>query len=91
MDEPTASLTSGEAEDLFRWSALKEDGRAIVYISLSLKNWKLISDRITVMRDGQFVATLNTEEASLDAIIQMMVGREGLRPNSHLLRIQAPS
>ena len=77
MDEPTASLTSGEVEDLFRVvRALKEDGRAIVYISHKLEELKLISDRITVMRDGQFVATLNTEEASLDAIIQMMVGRE---------------
>ncbi|MGI6113695.1 MAG: sugar ABC transporter ATP-binding protein [Mahellales bacterium] len=77
MDEPTASLTSGEIEDLFRViRMLREEGKGIVYISHKLEELKHISDRITVMRDGAYIDTVPTKDADLDMIISMMVGRE---------------
>ena len=77
MDEPTASLTDSEIEDLFRIvRTLKEEGRSIIYISHRLEELKIISDRITVMRDGRYIDTVKTEEADIDDVIKMMVGRE---------------
>jgi ribose transport system ATP-binding protein len=76
MDEPTAALTDREIEDLFRIiRQLKEKGVGVVHISHRLEELKQISDRITVMRDGRYVGTTPTEEASIDDIIRMMVGR----------------
>ncbi len=76
MDEPSSSLTEAEIEELFRFiRELKQKGVGIVYISHRLDELKRISDRITVMRDGQYVGTVNTEETTIDEIIQMMVGR----------------
>lgn len=77
MDEPTAALTDNEIEDLFRViRMLREEGRAIIHISHRLEELKLISDRITVMRDGGYVDTVNTQDTTIDQIIKMMVGRE---------------
>ncbi|MEG1548667.1 MAG: sugar ABC transporter ATP-binding protein [Clostridia bacterium] len=76
MDEPSAALTTAEIEDLFRFiRELKTTGVGIIYISHRMDELKQISDRITVMRDGQYVGTANTSEISLDEIINMMVGR----------------
>jgi len=76
MDEPTAALTESEIEELFRIiRQLRDKGVGIVYISHRLEELKQISDRITVMRDGRYINTLPTPEASIDQIINMMVGR----------------
>ena len=76
MDEPTAALTDSEIEDLFRFiHDLKKHGVGIVYISHRMDELKKISDRITVMRDGQYIGTVNTADTEIDQIIQMMVGR----------------
>ena len=76
MDEPTAALTDTEIEELFRIiRSLREQGKGIVHISHRLEELRQISDRVTVMRDGQHVSTVNTEDVSIDEIISMMVGR----------------
>ena len=76
MDEPTAALTETEIDELFRIIRdLRDDGVGIVHISHRLEELKQISNRITVMRDGRYIATLETAEASIPAVISMMVGR----------------
>ena len=77
MDEPTAALNSAEIAELFRIiRELKAQGVAIVYISHKMDELKQISDRVTVMRDGQYIATVPTASTPIDAIITMMVGRQ---------------
>jgi ribose transport system ATP-binding protein len=76
MDEPTAALNDAEIEELFRIIRdLKAKGVGIVYISHKMDELKRISDRVTVMRDGEYIGTLATAEATLDQVISMMVGR----------------
>ena len=76
MDEPTAALTDTEIEELFRIiRALREQGKGIVHISHRLEELREISDRVTVMRDGRHVNTVEIEAVSIDEIISMMVGR----------------
>ncbi|MCS6825058.1 MAG: sugar ABC transporter ATP-binding protein [Caldilinea sp.] len=76
MDEPTAALTESEIEELFRIiRQLREKGVGIVYISHRLEELKQIADRITVMRDGRTVDTVDAATATIDQIISMMVGR----------------
>jgi ribose transport system ATP-binding protein len=76
MDEPTAALTDTEIDELFRIiRELRSNGVGIVHISHRLEELKQISDRVSVMRDGRYIATLETKEASIDTIIRMMVGR----------------
>src|SRR5256712_12414973 len=76
MDEPTAALTETEIDDLFRIiRQLRDRGVVVAHISRRLEELKQISDRITVMRDGKYVDTVATHEASIDQIIGMMVGR----------------
>jgi ribose transport system ATP-binding protein len=76
MDEPTAALTDTEIEELFRIIRhLRDQGKGIVHISHRLEELKQISDGITVMRDGRYVATVSTAEAEIQQIISMMVGR----------------
>lgn len=76
MDEPTAALTDSEIENLFKFiTRLKSQGVGIVYISHRLEELKKITDRITTMRDGQYVNTVSTSDVSISQIIQMMVGR----------------
>ena len=84
MDEPTAALNNAEIDDLFRIiGQLKRHGVGIVYISHKMDELKRISDRVTVMRDGQYIGTVPTATTSMDTIIGMMVGRallEDVRP-----------
>jgi ribose transport system ATP-binding protein len=76
MDEPTAALNNVEIDDLFRIiRQLKEHGVGIVYISHKMDELKRISDRVTVMRDGQYINTVPTATTSMETIISMMVGR----------------
>ena len=76
MDEPTAALTQSEIDELFHFiRMLKEKGVGIIYISHRMEELKVISDRITVMRDGQYVGTRETAQVELSEIIGMMVGR----------------
>lgn len=76
MDEPTAALTESEIEELFRIiRQLRKKGVGIVYISHRLEELKQIADRITVMRDGRTVDTVDAATATIDQIIGMMVGR----------------
>jgi ribose transport system ATP-binding protein len=76
MDEPTAALTETEIEELFRIiRSLRDKGVGVVHISHRLEELQQISDRITVMRDGRYVDTVQTSEVSIDRIINMMVGR----------------
>lgn len=76
MDEPTAALTLSEVEDLFSIiRLLRDQGTAIVFISHRLEEIFDISDRITVLRDGELIGERMAGEASVDEIIQMMVGR----------------
>lgn len=77
MDEPTASLTDKETEVLFEtMRQLKAEGIGIIYISHRMSELFEITDRVTVMRDGQYVGTVNTAETTNDQLIAMMVGRE---------------
>nr|MBQ6739492.1 sugar ABC transporter ATP-binding protein [Synergistaceae bacterium] len=77
MDEPTASLTDKETEVLFGVIRdLKAQGKGIIYISHRMSELFEITDRVTIMRDGQYVGTVNTRETTRDKLIAMMVGRE---------------
>lgn len=76
FDEPTAALTDSEIEELFKVIRdLKEKGTGMVYISHRMDEINVISDRVIVMRDGEYVGTLITKECSKDDIIKLMVGR----------------
>ena len=76
FDEPSAALTESEIEDLFKIIRdLREQQLAIVYISHRMDEIKIITDRVTVMRDGCYVGTLVTKDCSKDDIVNMMVGR----------------
>ncbi len=76
MDEPTAALTDNEIADLFAMiRKLRAEGVGIIYISHRLEELKQISDRITVMRDGRYIDTVETKAVHIDEIIRMMVGR----------------
>ena len=85
MDEPTAALTNSEIEDLFRFIRdLKKKGVGIVYITHRLEELKEITDKITVMRDGSYVNTVETRTIEMDEIIKMMVGRTVYeKPKTH--------
>lgn len=77
MDEPTAALSDAEIEELFVViERLRRQGVGIVYISHRMAELQRICDRITVMRDGQYMDTVKTGEVTVDRIIAMMVGRE---------------
>jgi len=77
FDEPTSSLTEAEVEHLFRIiNMLKERGCGIIYISHKMDEILRISDDVTVMRDGQWVATRQAKDLTMNEIIKLMVGRE---------------
>ncbi|MGP3779472.1 sugar ABC transporter ATP-binding protein [Halanaerobium saccharolyticum] len=97
MDEPTSSLTNQEIEILFELiERLKEQEIAIVYISHRLEEVFEICDRVTVLRDGQFVGEVKTSETDEDELIKMMVGRTiedrfpkmNFNPGEEILRIE---
>lgn len=77
MDEPTSALTSNEIEELFKIiNKLKSEGHGIVYISHRLEELAHIVDRVMILRDGQYITSLNYKDTNLDEIISYMVGRE---------------
>ncbi len=76
MDEPTAALTEKEIQELFKIIRdLKTQGVGIVYISHRMEELMEITDRISIMRDGEYIKTLNTKESKQEEIIRLMVGR----------------
>lgn len=76
LDEPTAALTEAETKELFRIiKDLQLTGVSIVYISHRLEELFIISDRITVIRDGEYIDTKLTKETNKDEIVNLMVGR----------------
>ncbi|NLW12398.1 MAG: sugar ABC transporter ATP-binding protein [Clostridiaceae bacterium] len=77
MDEPSAPLTSAEVESLFKiCELLKSQGVSIVYISHRLEEIFRLSDRIVVLRDGEYIKTLQTKESHVEELIHLMVGRD---------------
>ena len=77
FDEPTSSLTETEVEHLFRIiNMLRDRGCGIIYISHKMEEILRISDEVTIMRDGQYVATRPASELTMEEIIRLMVGRE---------------
>jgi len=90
MDEPTAALTEKEVDELFRIiKELKTRGIGIVYISHRLEELKHIANRVTVMRDGQYIKTVNYDESLLEDLIASMVGRsleEKFPPHHNAIR-----
>lgn len=77
MDEPTAALNDAEIAELFAIiRRLKSEGVGVIYISHKMDEIKKIADRVTVMRDGEYIGTVDAEKTPLSQIISMMVGRE---------------
>ena len=77
MDEPTSSLTTREVKSLFQIiHRLTSENRTVIYISHRMDELKRITDRITVMRDGQYIETLNTKDTNKSALVKLMVGRD---------------
>ena len=77
LDEPTAPLTTDEIEGLFRvMSTLKEEGVTMIYISHRMDEIFRVSDRITVLRDGESIKTLVAAETNRSELVNLMVGRE---------------
>ena len=77
FDEPTSSLTEAEVEHLFRIiNMLREQGCGIIYISHKMDEILRISDEVTIMRDGKWVATRRAADLTIEEIIRLMVGRE---------------
>ena len=86
MDEPTAALTESDVEQLFSIvRLLRERGVSIVYISHRLNEVFELADRVTVLRDGEYIGTQDVERTSEGELISMMVGRtiENLFPKQH--------
>lgn len=85
LDEPTAALSEMESEDLFqKMRSLKEKGVSIIFISHRLGEIMRVADRVTVMRDGAYIDTMNVNECTVDDIIRLMVGREVIEePKQH--------
>jgi ribose transport system ATP-binding protein/inositol transport system ATP-binding protein len=77
MDEPTASLSHGETEHLFKQiDSLRSKNVAIIYISHRMEETFKVCDSVTILRDGEFIGTKNTKETNEKELISMMVGRE---------------
>lgn len=82
LDEPTTSLTPIETEQLMNTIRLfKEEGKTVIFISHKLKEIMAISDRVSVLRNGQVAGTVKTEDTSIEDLVYMMVGRN--IPNLH--------
>lgn len=77
MDEPTAALSDRETERLFEViRRLRDDGIAIIYISHRMEEVYALANRVSVLRDGQYIGSLTRAELSPDRLVQMMVGRQ---------------
>ncbi len=86
MDEPNSSLSDTETERLFSViETLKQRGVAVIYVSHKIEEVLVIADRISALRDGEYRGTIQRSEASVEKVIQMMVGRE-LRQETERLR-----
>ena len=97
LDEPTASLTNHETEQLFRLIAkLKEQGVGIIYITHRMAEIQRIGDRITVLRDGRFIDTVDARTTSEDELVRLMTGRVvgqifpdvSFAPGEEILRVE---
>lgn len=85
LDEPTSSLTQHDVHRLFDViETLRNNGHAVIYISHFLDEIQRITDRMTILRDGQMIAVRNTNEVDSDGIVSLMVGRqiESIYPRS---------
>ena len=100
LDEPTSVLTPQEVEGLFSAiRALKQQGKSVIFISHKLKEVFTICDRVTVLKKGQVVGTVNINETNPDALAEMMIGREiistfkrkDIRPGKTVLRVEGLS
>lgn len=77
LDEPTAALTANESERLYRIiEKLKKEGVSVIFISHRFEDMYRIADRVTVLRDSQYIGTYQVSEISSDEMIRKMVGRE---------------
>lgn len=77
MDEPTAALTQNETEVLFQVArSLREKGVSIVYISHRMEEIFDLCDRVTVLRDGEYIGTKRIDETDMNDLVKMMIGRE---------------
>src|SRR5690606_6978438 len=77
MDEPTSAISQKETEVLFRIiDTLKQQGKAIIYISHKMDEIYRLADTITVLRDGKHIATRSSESLRMDELISLIVGRE---------------
>ena len=84
LDEPTASLTNKEIDELFKIvRSLREQGKSIIYISHRLEEIFEICDRCTVFRDGKYIDTVNVSEVDREELVRMMVGRDIGAENYH--------
>lgn len=97
LDEPTDKLTASETTRLFDLlRTMREDGKGIIYITHKLEEIGAIADRVTVLRDGQGVATISASAAPVPQLIQMMVGRDlkemfpklSIQAGAELLRVE---
>ena len=89
LDEPTAALTDIEVEGLFKiMRKLTSEGKSVIFISHKMREVLHISDRITILRAGEVVTTLEREEADGQELANLMIGRE-LKP-SHYEKVEAP-
>ncbi len=76
LDEPTASLTNHETEQLFKLvNKLKQRGVGIIYITHRMAEIREIGDRITILRDGRYIDTVDAKSTSEDRLVEMMTGR----------------
>lgn len=83
FDEPTSSLTEQEVEHLFRIiNMLRDRGCGIIYISHKMEEILRISDEVTIMRDGQWIATRPAKDLTMNEIIRLMVGLRADQPAS---------
>jgi len=77
LDEPTSSLSESETEELFELlHKLRDDGIGIVYVSHKIKEITQICDRVTVLKDGEYVGTRDVRDIDANVLINMMVGRD---------------
>lgn len=77
MDEPSAPLTTSEVEALYKIvDTLKEQGVTIIYVSHRMEEIFRLTDRVSILRDGKYIATVNTKETTKAELIRLMVGRE---------------
>ena len=90
FDEPTAVLTPQETKEFFKiLNTLKNDGESIVFISHKLNEVMEISDRITVMRQGHYIDTVNKNETNIKQLAKMMVGRDVFLNNFEKKKIES--